>query len=177
MSARRRNTGFSLLEALCYIACLGVVINVGATTFVNAMRLNAHSYAQLDNLRGFEELHSDLVETVSQSSGIQDVLPDIETGEQCVLLRLSHRKDPVSPVFIGFRYDPETKRVSRFGVIQRDEAFAEYDLATYPIEMESAVFSYDPAQSLVSLDFQMKSGFSYRFVAAPSRMANGEAQS
>ena len=86
MNALRRSEGMSLLECLGYVAVLAVVINLGASVFINASQLSALTTLSLDRLRAVDEVREAFVRTVHGSQGITDEIGTYRTDSQHIVL-------------------------------------------------------------------------------------------
>ncbi len=135
--------GATLFELLAYMAVLGVAINLGAAAFMSTMRLNRYSSQALEKLLAFEGLRNDFVRTVRESYGPCVQLGNYRIGADTLVLELpSEPRQEVSRRYAVFAGVPETAKLGRLVIAEKDGVLAVETAKTYRCDLESVRFIY-----------------------------------
>lgn len=143
----QRESGYSLIEMLGYIAVLAVVINLSVSLFISTTRLSANVSLAFDRIEGIEEIREEFTSIVHEASSISPGVASYVTSEDRLVLVL-----PPLPGEEGasrFAILGELKGDGRFAKLiltARDGVFDTEYLATYGQEFTSQRFTYDTAR-------------------------------
>jgi type II secretory pathway pseudopilin PulG len=85
---RRRASGITLVEMLAYIAILGLLVNLGAKTFLSHTRLSAIGVAGLANFDALQDIRRDFTDTVQASLGVCPGIGVYRSNKEQLVLRM-----------------------------------------------------------------------------------------
>ncbi|MCP4645743.1 MAG: prepilin-type N-terminal cleavage/methylation domain-containing protein [bacterium] len=139
-----RTKGYTLIEMLASIAVMAVFINICLVIFVMATRLSLLGTTTLTSMQAVETVQRDFTETVRSAVSVEQEAGTYRTGPDTLVLRLPALagQDARYAVF-GMLGDDS--RLSRYVLVEKDDALAADRFFTYPVDIEGLAFDYGEA--------------------------------
>ena len=174
--ARKRKSGYSLVEMLVYVSLLAVAFTLCMKIFVSGTRLSALNTLAMDRINGLAEVEREFRQAVRGAYAVVPKAASHKSDEQHVVLRLSLPEAPPRYLVLGALRDPH--HLSAMELAEQDGALTASKFVTYRVALAPITFEYDapsPAEArLVRMTVmihkapgeRMKNPVTHHFVAA-----------
>jgi len=142
----RRNGGFTLLELLAYIACLGTFLASVTVIYVTAARFNATGINAMERMRVAGQIRRAFLRDVREARSIAASAGRYATGGHELLVELPPQALEDGRRFVAYGMFDGQKRLGRHEfVVKTDDAIEYLRLTTFPLVLEGVRVSYDAA--------------------------------
>lgn len=143
---RRRNGGFTVLEMLAYIACLGTVLASVTLIYVTAARFHATGIDAMERMRVAGQIRRAFLRDVREARGIAQSAGQYATGEDELLVELPPLPGGRGRRFVAYGLFNGQNRLGRREFVVKPGGAVDYlRLTTFPLTLEAVRVAYDPA--------------------------------
>ncbi len=141
----RNRTGFTLLEMLAYIACLGLVLASVTFVFVTSSRLHATGTATMERMRVVGEIRRAFLRDVREAQHVAAGAGAYATDANHLVLELPPQTE--GGRYVAYGLFDESNRLGRYEFVVKPDNTVEYlRLTAFPLALEGARVTYDAAE-------------------------------
>ncbi|HUW62705.1 MAG TPA: hypothetical protein VMZ06_16985 [Candidatus Bathyarchaeia archaeon] len=149
MRARPREYegGFTLLEMLAYITCLGMVLASVTFVFTTTSRLHAAGSQTMDRVRVTGDIRRVFLRDVREAQNVSSGVSTYMTGPNQLVLELPPPSQASGRRFVVYSMAKRPNRLDRIEFLQKpDTTFEPVQLTTFPLALEAMRVNYSTAQ-------------------------------
>jgi hypothetical protein len=145
MKIHSKRAGSTLLELLGLIVVLAVVINLGATMFVSATRLNAVGMKRMTSIADERELADGVRNTIRDAMSVVPALGEYRTGADCLILEMPEGDE--GTWYAVLRRFGDEPRLGRLALRDTGEGLEAVKAKDYPPAVAEYRFAWDSVQA------------------------------